>query len=279
MIRMIACDLDGTLIDESQTIRPQASAWLKRLSLSGVMVVLATGRSWRTALAFQRQLGIKGPLIAHDGGYLFDTRRQVELYRRGIPLDQARGMIDWCTDHRVMVRSYMGYRKPVIFNFFDDVHQIYYRRPEDTLLTDNRAELKADPLELYMFMEQDAAVARFCEEFEGKDEGYCVHVFPQSGATKVTVNPPNVDKVDALTVLCRLMGFDTADVMAFGDGLNDRQMLKWVGVGVAMGHGVPDNFSHAAFVTTDAKDEDPVVQGIRWAMGEGLLQADSGYAG
>lgn len=276
MIRMIACDLDGTLIDESQVIRPQASAWLKRLSLSGVMVVLATGRSWRTALAFQRQLGIKGPLIAHDGGYLFDTRQEVELYRRGIPLDQAKEMIDWCTDHDVMVRAYLGYRKPVVFNFFDQAHQTYYRRPEDMVLTDDRAQLNADPLELYMFMERDEAVARFVGAFDGHEQGYFVHVFPQPGATKVTVNPPNVDKVDALTVLCRLMGFDTQDVMAFGDGLNDRQMLKWVGVGVAMGHGVPDNFSHAAFVTTDVGDEDPVVQGIRWAMGEGLLAVDAG---
>lgn len=268
MIKLIACDLDGTLLDSNARLHETSSALLRRLSENGVQVALSTGRSWRTALKIQQQLGIEGPIIAHNGGYVFDPRVSSDIYRRDVPTAQAHRMLEWATDHETMLRCYLGYRRPVIFNFFDACHQAQFLRPEDVLLSESPMNLTVNPLEIFLFGTHQ--IAPFIHEFGMRRDDYELIVFGHENHQEINICAPDVDKVDALQFLCQSLNIGPESVMALGDGLNDVKMLAWAGTGIAMGDGDPACRSVARYVTPPGSD-DPVAQALIWARHAGLF--------
>jgi hypothetical protein len=268
MIQLIACDLDGTLLDSRTQIRPSSRVMLRDLWKSGVMVVLATGRSWRTALKIQKQLGISGPIIAHNGGYAFNPATGLDWYRRGVPVSTAKDMLDWSSQHDTMLRCYLGYERPVIFNFFTPSHLSQFLRPEDTLLSPDGSNLDIDPLEIFLFGTTE--IVPFMHHFGTEGPGYESVVFDHGDQQEINICAPHVDKVEALSFICSHLGFDRTEVMAIGDGINDVAMLAWAGTSVAMGHGTPESHAKANYVTSPTSI-DPVVEGLRWAMSEKIL--------
>ena len=268
MIRLISCDLDGTLLDEHECIFPESGKMLRNLFRNGTIIVLATGRSWRSALNIQQQLGIVGPIIAHDGGYVFDTSKNLELYKRIIPRPIAGSILHWGTQHQVKIRYYLGYGKPVLYNFAYDASTT-----SETLLHPS-SPINVEPLEMYIFGETE--IEKTVTQLGYQGFGYEINVFPHPDYRKLTINPPAVNKVHALSALCSLVGVDRQEVMAIGDGDNDIQMIKWAGTGIAMGHGVAECANFAAYVTSNQVIEEPVLQGLIWASRQGLLSLHAG---
>lgn len=268
MIQMVVCDLDGTLLDAHGRPRPQSARILADLSAKGIIVALATGRSWRTALSIARQTRIHGPIVAHNGAYAFWPDTGQELYRRPVPAARARQMIAWADARQVMLRCYLGYGRPVLFNRFDAHHQLCWLRPEDRLWPHLARALDDDPVEVFLSGTQNADA--FMAAFGPRGPDYEALVFPHPGYREVNVCAPGIDKVDALQDLVRRLHIHPKNVLGLGDGLNDVQMLSWAGYGVAMGHGCPEARAVADFITPPGHME-PVYAGIRWAIAAGLL--------
>ncbi|MHB1610617.1 MAG: Cof-type HAD-IIB family hydrolase [Sulfobacillus sp.] len=268
MIQLIACDLDGTLLNSDTQIRSSSRTFLRHLWHQGIVIVLATGRSWRTAFKIQQQLGIAGPIIAHNGGYIFNPSTGEDIYRRGVPVQTAKDMLRWSSDHNTMLRCYLGYQRPVVFNFFNDPHLQQFLRPEDVLLSPDAANLDIDPLEIFLFGTDE--IDPFIETFGMNGPGYELVVFEHSDHQEINICAPLVDKVQALQYLCSELKLDPQQVMALGDGANDVLMLQWAGTSIAMGHGAPECQENAHYVTSKFSP-DPVVEGLKWAMERGLL--------
>ncbi|NMP21478.1 HAD family hydrolase [Sulfobacillus harzensis] len=263
MIRAITCDLDGTLLDHEARIRPKSAQALVELSRQGVMVILASGRSWRTVLRIQRALGLVGPIITHNGAYGYDSAQQREWYRHGVPASRARQFVSWADEVQVMVRCYLGAHQPVVYNRFDLAHQLCWMRPEDRLIPNLADSLSTDPLEI--FLSGLDAVDQFIARFGMRGDDYELTVFPHVGYREVNICAPRVDKVEALEELCRLWDINPRDVLALGDGANDVRMLAWAGRAVAIGDGNPLAQAEADFVTSRGNPE-PVLEGLLWAL-------------
>ncbi len=268
MIRLIACDLDGTLLDPEARLRQASTALLRRLWKEGIIIALATGRSWRTALKIQQQLGITGPIIAHNGGYVFDPRDTHDTYRRDVPIATASHMLQWASAHQTMLRCYLGYRRPVIFNFFDACHQTRFLRAEDVLLNPEANNLNVNPLEIFLFGTHQ--IAPFIAKFGMRGRDYELVVFSHEDHQEINVCAPDVDKVDALQFLCHTLNIGRDSVMALGDGLNDVQMLEWSGTAIAIGDGVPECRIPAHYVTRSGSP-DPVADALRWTISQGFF--------
>lgn len=264
MIRVISCDLDGTLLDSRGHIRPASGRMLRNLSRAGYTVVLATGRSWRTAVAVQQALGIRGPIVAHNGAYLVDTARGQDLYRHTVPLARARAILAFADETGIMVRCYLGYNEPVLFNRFTADHLAHWLRPEDREVPDLAHTLSVEPLEIFFFGKSE--VERFLARFGLVGQGYELSIFPHNDYREVNICAPGVDKVEALSALVRRLGLGADAVLALGDGLNDLRMLRWAGVSVAMPHAV-DEVKRASSYVPPAEGRDPVEAGLRWALG------------
>ncbi|MGC8488967.1 MAG: HAD family hydrolase [Clostridia bacterium] len=260
---MVALDLDGTLLRPDGTVGPATRERLHRLSQAGVAVVIATGRSWRTALRVQQVLDAPGPIVSHNGAYAFDTRTGQEIYSRRVPVRAARTMAAWATARGIMLRYYLGFRSPVLFNFFTDEHRASFLRSEDRVEPSLHAALDRSPVEIFLFgtWEVDSFLARFGQE----GPGYESLVFPHENELReVNVCAPQVDKVEAVAAVARRLRIAHDDVLAVGDGLNDLRMLKWAGQSAAVGTGLEEARSIAAYVTDPANPE-PVVEALDWA--------------
>lgn len=263
MIRAISCDLDGTLLDGQANIRPRSAEALKELARQGILVVLASGRSWRTVLRIQRTLGLTGPIITHNGAYGYDSSTQREWHRHGVPASRAREFVAWANQAGVMVRCYLGAHQPVVYNRFDLAHQLCWLRPEDRLVPDLSHSLSVDPLEI--FLSGLDPVDEFVQRFGILGSDYELVIFPHVGYREVNICAPGVDKVEALEQLSQVWNLRPEEVLAIGDGFNDVGMLDWAGLSIAVGDGKPAAQQVADFVTTPGNPE-PVLEGLRWAL-------------
>lgn len=263
MIHTIVCDLDGTLLDSQAHIHMQSRRALQELSRMGFLVVLASGRSWRSVVAIQRQIGLQGPFIAHNGAYGYDSRLRLEWYRRAVPSLRARQFVSWADQFRVMVRCYLGVGHPVVYNRFDLAHQLVWLRPDDRLVPQLAQELNIDPLEI--FLSGTHIVDDFIRQFGVEGDDYELSVLSRTGYREVNICAPGVDKVDALKTLCRTLDIPQDTVLAIGDGLNDQRMIEWAGRGVAIASGHPRTLSKADYVTP-IDSPDPVWDALKWAL-------------
>ncbi len=264
MIRLIACDLDGTLLDAHGRLRPHSARLLHALWQQGMVVVLATGRSWRTAIQVQRELRLRGPIISHNGAYAFDTAREEEFFRRPVPATTAREMVAFANQEGIMVRCYLGAQHPVVFNFFSNEHRLSWLRPEDRVVGSLASTLDIDPLEIF-FLGGSRQVDPFIARFGLLGRDYELSIFPRGPFREVNICAPGVDKVEALNALAKRFHVPASDVLALGDGLNDVHMLQWAGQAVAMAHGAAEARAAADYVSL-GKSGDPVEEGILWAL-------------
>jgi Cof subfamily protein (haloacid dehalogenase superfamily) len=262
-IRLVACDLDGTLLRPDGGLFSRATEELSRLHRQGIPVVIATGRSWRTALKVQSAMGIRGPFVAHNGAYAYDTRTRRELHVRRVGQHAARAIWDWATARGVMVRSYLGVGRPVYFNRFTDEHVARFLRPEDRVASRPEEWIGPGPLEIFLFGSTD--VTAFLELFGTNGPDYEATVFPhEGGIQEVNICAPHVDKVEGVQAVARTLGIPSENVLVIGDGENDVRLMEWAGYAVAMGNGHPDAKRVADYVTPlDAPE--PVVDALAWA--------------
>ncbi|WP_158246329.1 HAD family hydrolase [Sulfobacillus sp. hq2] len=268
MIRMIACDLDGTLLDEAAHVRPQAAHELHQLWLQGLHVVVATGRSWRTAVRVQRELGISGPIVAHNGAYVFNPALpQPDLYRHGVPITRTQEMMRWGFRHHAHLRCYLGYANPVLFTQFPPDYDVW-QKPEDQVITEDTA-IETEPLEILML--GNRKVTQFIDDFGYQGPDYELTVFSHIGYQEVNICAPRVTKAEGLQHLAHLYHIKPHEVLAIGDGMNDLPMLQWAGVSVAVGEGLEACHQVADYITP-VPCSDPVSAALSWAWRKHLLR-------
>ena len=263
MIRVIACDLDGTLLTQNATPARRSGHLLHALWQQGMRVVLTTGRSWRTALKVQQALRITGPIIAHNGAYVFDTTTGLEWHRRALKMADAKRMLRFADDHEIMLRCYLGYRHPVLFNRFTPEYQRDWLRPEDCCSPELWKQLSRAPVEMF-FLGSDT-VFPFVDHFGLRSADYELLIFPHDHYREVNILAPGVDKVEGLEVVTKRLHVDQSQVLALGDGANDVGMLQWAGLSVAMASGVAAAQEGADYVTARPELE-PVEDGLLWAL-------------
>lgn len=268
MIQLITCDLDGTLLNPDTSIRLHSAHVLRQLSDQGILVVLATGRSWRTALRIQKEIGISGPLIAHNGAYIYDSRTGQDWYRHSIPVKRTREFLHFANEHHFMLRCYLGANKPVLFNRFNDEHRQNWLRPEDQCLPDAGESLAVEPLEIFLFGNEEVDI--LIEQFGVLTHDYELTIFTHKGYREVNICAPHVDKIEAIRALSEHLKITTESMLSIGDGLNDVLMLKATGTSIAIGDG-EEAAIRVAHHVTPLHHPEPVLEGIQWAFRQGLF--------
>ena len=208
--RAVVTDVDGTLTDSSRRLDPVAIDWVRRLEGAGVPVVLATGNVLPVALALHRSLGLSGPIVAENGGLVFDRDpRGRERVQRLADPRIAR------TAYRRLVRSGLPVRR---------------------LFTDRwrESEVALEPTVPL------AAIRRALGDLRVHVEstGYAIHLM-QRGA----------GKLPALRRVLEPRGFGPESCVVLGDGDNDVAMLRAAGFGVSFASGSPRARRAARLVT------------------------------
>lgn len=232
--RLIALDLDGTLMDFTLHFSPRVKRAIAQAQQRGIAVTLATGRSPISTRPFAKELDIRVPLICYQGGLIVEREGRV-LYRAALDRALAAQVIEFAQSRRWHVNLYQDgqlylteLRHPLSF----------YRsllNPSVHHVSDFDALLDHDPDKVLIVAEEngDQVLADLRERFDGQMQ------IVRSHEWFIEANPPGVDKGSGLAWLASYLDVPQAQVMAVGDHDNDAPMIAWAGLGVAMGNGSP----------------------------------------
>jgi Cof subfamily protein (haloacid dehalogenase superfamily) len=237
VIRLLALDLDGTLIGDDLVISPRVRRAIAAAQERGVTVALATGRMFDSTLAFARELGVTAPLICYQGGLIQTPDSDAPLYRATMERALMQEVLTWQTQrgwHLIL------YADSDVFIAKRQYPEAFYRAllGERLIWVDDLSTVleQHEPVKFITAaepLEADRIEAEMRCLFDGRMEVVRSHEMFVEG------NPLGVSKGDALRRLAAHLDIPQAQVMAVGDQGNDASMIAWAGVGVAMGDGSP----------------------------------------
>lgn len=235
MIRMIATDLDGTLLAGKSNLPQENIAALRRAMDAGVMVVLSSGRMIEATLSIARQIGVNAPMVLANGAMVYDMAQDRVLYSRTIPRDTAVKVLR-CLEERGQYVQAFPERN---YYFEKRCHWTDYYAAKiefDGIEVGKPLSqwLDTDVFKLLVLAHPDEA-QQLIEELSPKFPEVC---FVKSGETHLEIIAKGVDKATGMAALSEITGVSPDEMLAFGDEMNDLPMLLYAGTGYAMANAV-----------------------------------------
>ena len=260
-VKILAFDLDYTLIDSKKNIPPENIEALRYAASRGAYIVPATGRIYQGIPEELRTLPFMRYYLTANGSYIYDAAEDRAAARAEIPLEQAIGFLNCCDTLDLLYDCYLdnwGYMSEDMLETIPrTITDAGVKKLIETLRTPV-PELKAflrekgmDVQKLQLYFRDLALRARLMEELPRRFPDLA---FSSSMPFNIEVNSPDATKGCALLKLCSLLGVDPGDTMALGDGTNDLDMIRKAGIGVAMANGDPSVRAAADYVTESCND-------------------------
>jgi Cof subfamily protein (haloacid dehalogenase superfamily) len=231
--KLLLFDLDGTLLDSSRSIRQSTLTLLTQLMAQGVQVGFATGRALRSALPYAEQLRPNGPLILFNGGLVWDPLAKRPIFERRLPRADAHAALSIAAELNIHANLYLDDEIAISHPSPTSLQSEVKDGVPHTIVGDLVAYCAGDPYKVLLIDEQ-ARFEEFKRRFRAVAGSPCTLV--HSEPTYLEVLPAGVCKGAALPPIEAHTGIAANQVMAFGDGLNDIELLTACGCGVAMGN-------------------------------------------
>lgn len=250
--KLVATDLDGTIVGRDLQISPRVLRAIQRVQASGTHFVMATGRMFRSTLPYAQACDVTTPLITYQGALIRDHRTMQDLWHRTMTADMAREALEALAETGLHVNLYVN--DELLISKLTPEAELYSRisQVEPRIIPSLSAALDAEPTKIVAIGEPDQIdhwVSILKERFAGR-----LYV-TKSISRFLEIANPQISKSAALSHLCERLGIAREEVIAFGDGMNDLDMLEWAGCGVAMGN-APDAVKEVANrITTHVRED------------------------
>ncbi len=243
-VKLIAFDLDGTLFDDRKQLPQENIAALRAAGDAGILLVPATGRILQGLPDQLLQLGLFRYFIFANGASVYDLDTETQLFSACIPPELAVRICEHMDTLPVLYDCYRGEwgymtqwmyeAAPDFFALEPEILKLvrWLRKPVPELKENIReVDVPLEKLQMYFRPEQMAERERQLLELP--------RLFPEIAATSslknnIEINSIKAGKGRALLELCAQLGIAPEDTVAFGDGLNDADMLEAAGYGAAM---------------------------------------------
>lgn len=233
--RLIAADIDGTLLNSDGELTPRTRAAISRALELGVKVVTATGRMYSSAAPVARRLGITSPCVFFNGAMVRDPRGGEIIFQR--PLDErlTSEILSFFRENNWYVQLYHG-DKLYVKDDGDERCKYYEKtsRVKAVPLGENFWSFRGASFKM-LGMDFESGAYKLMLEKTAEKFGDRLYTAASLDSFMEMVHPL-VNKARALESVAAGLGIKSGEVLAFGDGANDREMLEWAGVGVAMGN-------------------------------------------
>ncbi|MCX8964566.1 pyridoxal phosphatase [Erwinia psidii] len=239
--RIIALDLDGTLLTPAKTILPESLVALQKAREAGVKVIIVTGRHHVAIHPFYQALALDTPAICCNGTYLYDYHAKNVLKSDPLPKPQALQVITLLdkagidgllyVDNAMLWQTETGHvSRTIQWGQGLPEHQRPVFIRVDSLA--NAAE-QADNIWKFALSHPDTVALQHCVDEVEKTLGLACE---WSWHDQVDIANAGNSKGKRLAEWVAAEGLQMSDVLAFGDNYNDLSMLETAGLGVAMGN-------------------------------------------
>jgi Cof subfamily protein (haloacid dehalogenase superfamily) len=265
-IRVIVMDVDGTMTNHKKEITPKTKAALKKAQESGVKLILASGRpdSGLSDFAIELEMGRHhGLLVSFNGSRVTDCQTGEVLFNETMTVEQGKAVLEHMKDFNV---------RPMI----DKGNYMYVNDVYDCMIKHGEQEINIIQYESrggkYKLCEMDDLSAfvdyplnkiltagdsiylkeHYLEMMEPfKDTLSCMFTAP----FYFEFTAQGIDKAKALEAVLNPMGYMQDEIIAFGDGQNDKTMIQYAGIGVAMDNAVDELKEVADEITLSNEDD------------------------
>lgn len=209
--KLIALDMDGTVLDDQSKISERNKKAIHAAIEAGVIVMFATGRGYGSAMPYVRELNLQSPLITVNGSEV------------------------WITPDKLLRRRLMDHESIVELRRIALEHDVWYwaYSVEGVVNRENWDENTCTEWLKFGYYTEDedklAAIQNIVSKW-GQFE------MTNSHPCNIELNPKGINKADGLRELCQQLGIGMHETVAVGDSLNDLEMIRASGLGVAMGN-------------------------------------------
>ena len=246
--RLLALDIDGTLLRSDKTVSPRTLLALAAAQRAGVRVVLVTGRRYPAARRVAAQLPCEVDLVLHNGALIMEGEAvvrcrtlDVEVARLAVRVGRAAGAdpVVHCGragEGLLVVQDGMAPSNTLLAYYLDRSH------PDVRTVADLESALHEDPVQVMFgggLQEMAALRVRLTESLEGRARIERT-VYPRLGVSLLDVLDPAVGKAEALAFVQARFGIHAPETVAIGDNWNDHEMLAAAGLGLVMGNADPE---------------------------------------
>lgn len=266
-IRLIALDLDGTLLNSKKELTERNRRALEKCIERGIEIVPCTGRTAMGIPDFVKKIPGVRYAITVNGGMIEDMKTQKVLDQRLLKKEKVLDVIELLRGHHIMYDVYIngqGISEDRFYNHLEEYHicpeiqklvkatRIVVPNIEDYVRNWNGM---VDKVNLF-FSDQEERSKIW--ELLKTQEGILVS---SSLFNNLEINGPGAAKGEGLMRLATILGIKQEQTMAFGDGNNDTSMIAQAGIGVVMENGEPELKKIADYITT-SNDTSGVAQAI-----------------
>lgn len=250
MIKLLALDIDGTLLKKDYSLSDKVKAAVQKVSKLGVKVVLVTGRMYSATTFIADELGLETPILTYSGA-LACSKDEV-FYEKSIPDALARKVFEELKNFDTQVNLYMGdelyseAETPVLIEYCEKRKLDYIIKSFDEIPNINANKILAigkNPDETTKILEY------LQRKFAG--ELFVVRSLP----TFCEIINKDASKGDAILFLAKKWGIAPDEIMAVGDQDNDIELLKVAGIKVAMGNGTEGLKAIADYIAPSVEED------------------------
>lgn len=280
MIKLLALDLDGTLLDSRGRIPDANRAAIRSAEEAGVLVTIATGRRFRDARPVGIELELNAPLVTHNGALLKfaqsletvaasllnpETTREIVRVGKAYggdalvstdPVGKGSLLYDRVSDDNVPLQRYLSWATRLhgceAENAVMHVADLHDALPDHEVIH----------ISFSGTCEAMDQMLRFLEHELADSVTILPTIYPRLDFTLIDILPPGATKGTGLERLASKFGIEAAEIMVAGDNFNDLGMLEFAGTPVVMGNADPSLLERTEFYKTLSNDEGGVALAI-----------------
>lgn len=283
MYKMVAIDLDGTMLNSYGQVTQRTKDAVKQAMKNGVEIVIASGRPVDSIKTIAREIGCKNFFIAGNGAIIYDIKKDEVIYNKYLKKEKILEIIKLCEENSI---SYNVYTDKTILAPKLKYNILYYHKENLKKEEDKKTNISIinDMYEYVKKRNEDNYIKMtICDEnkiifdsiikklkkinqIEVLDVSHMSRKIIKQGTQEVPLEyyyteimAENVNKWTSIEYLIKKFNIESKDVIAIGDNSNDEKMLEKAGLGVVM-KGSSKIVTEKADIITDSNNEDGVAK-------------------
>ena len=263
--RLAVFDLDGTLLGPDKEISPANLAAVARLQALGCQIMLASGRPHANILRFHQQLGLRGAIVSGNGALVKDVETDDIWRELLLEREQASLLLDEGRDLGITQiwdgpQGVFGWERTAHFEMLEARTKATY-----PVIGDPRLHFVGESPFKILWIAQEETIAELEPLWRIRLGAHCYITI--TDPEYLEFSHPDVNKATALEVVAQRLGLLRDEIVFFGDGDNDAELLRWAGLGVAMPHSRPLALAAADRIGSEAAPENAVAAAIEALLG------------
>lgn len=251
-IKLIASDMDDTLLNSNVTISERNAKAIKSALAAGKIFLIATGRMYVSARPYAQRLGLDVPLVTYNGALVKGSASGEIFYEHKMKLATANEVLAYCKEKGYYVQLYVG--DSILIKEENACSKMYTKISgiQTTAIGDALYHTDEAPYKILVMTsaEEFASVwEQFSTQFKGKLD------VTSSKDNFLELMEPGVNKWEAVKSVAASYGVKPEEIMCIGDSNNDISMIKNAGIGVAVANAKDSVKEHAKIVTASNNDD------------------------